>query len=136
VIQTRLTSPATVAAVNEALEICRCSMVETPLREAARMTCDDARSAGLSVEQMLIAVKQDLETVMDCRHFPRCPQRSNITDQFITLCIDEFYRIDADATQRRDSLPGEQATSPPTDRRGSDYQSYQALDMDGQTASA
>ena len=88
----RLMSHATSAAVRHALRASATSRVlEARLRHAAANACEDARAAGLRIEQMLIALKEDWAAHPAVRRLPAGDARSDITSRFITLCIHEFF---------------------------------------------
>ena len=96
----RLLSPATVAAVSDAFDGSeRDGMLDSRLRPAARMVCDDGRSSGLRVEQLLIALKTEWAELLTSRRIEDVRERNDLTSRFITLCIHEFY---ADSPARED----------------------------------
>jgi hypothetical protein len=85
-------SPATVAAVCGAFDASdRDGMLDSRLRPAARMVCDDARTSGLRVEQLLIALKTEWSQLLTSRRIEDVAERADLTSRFITLCIHEFY---------------------------------------------
>ena len=92
----RLMSQATTAAVHYALDGQRGGhLVDSRLRPAARMVCNDARASGLRVEELLIALKQEWGALLDSHHVSPGDARTDLTSRFITLCIYEFYAAQA-----------------------------------------
>ncbi len=54
--------------------------------------CRDAKDAGMSVEQLVILLKRVLDRAPhseDGRH-----SRSEIKDRLVSVCIEEYYRLD------------------------------------------
>ena len=88
----RLMSRATTAALHEALDTYGSSgLMDSRLRPAARMVCDDARASGFRVEQMLIALKHEWAALLEHHQIPYGDARYDLTSRFITLCIHAFY---------------------------------------------
>lgn len=88
----RLMSPATTEAVRSALEqYTKRGVLDSRLRPAARMVCEDARSCDLRVEHMLIALKNEWNAILEQRRVPHGAARTDLTSRFITLCIHAFY---------------------------------------------
>jgi hypothetical protein len=101
-------SPATVAAIREAFEgYGEYGLIDSRLRPAARLVCDDGRRSGLRVEQLLIALKTEWATLLMAAQVPEGPSRTDLTSRFITLCIYEFYAAKAPAR-----ATGDEATPP------------------------
>ena len=88
----RLMSPATTAAVHAAVEhYAERGVLDSRLRPAARLVCADARACDLRVEQMLIALKNEWNAILELRRVPHGAARADLTSRFITLCIHAFY---------------------------------------------
>ncbi len=85
-------SHATASAIRHALRSLGNERVEdTRLRRAAAAACEDARAAGLRVEQMLVAIKEDWAAHPEVCRLPHGRARSEVTSRFITLCIRQYY---------------------------------------------
>ncbi len=98
---TRLMSHATASAIRHALRALGNERVEDArLRRAAAAACEDARTAGLRVEQMLVAIKEDWAAHPEVCRLPHGRTRSDVTNRFITLCIRQYY---ADTAPHRDT---------------------------------
>jgi hypothetical protein len=96
----RLISPATAAAIHDALDAyCETGVRDSRLRPVAGMVCDDARASGLRVEQMLIALKTEWTAALENRRIPHGAARQDLTSRFITLCIYAYYAAQAPETQ-------------------------------------
>lgn len=88
----RLMSAMCAAAVRDAIEAyVENGVLDSRLRPAARMVCDDAHAGGFLVEQMLISLKHEWTTLLDARRVPHGVARADLTSRFITLCIYAFY---------------------------------------------
>ena len=87
----RLMSPATMAVLSDALDAHReTALLDSRLRPAARLVCEDARASELKVEQLLVALKSEWSVLLEQRHVPAAA-RPDLTSRFITLCIYEYY---------------------------------------------
>ena len=102
---TRLMSHATAAAVRHALRAVATSKVlEARLRHAARNAVEDAQAAGLRIEEMLVALKDDWMAHPEVRRLQRGQTPGDVMSRFITLCIHEFFAASA---AERDAAVGE-----------------------------
>ena len=100
----RLMSHATAAALRHALRALSTARVfDARLRVAASNASEDAHAAGMRVEQMLVAIKDDWAAHPSVRRLPAGPARSEIASRFISLCIQEFF---AGSAARRDAAVG------------------------------
>ena len=100
----KLMSHATAAAIRHALRAATTPKVlDARLRKAASNACEDAHCAGLRIEQMLIALKEDWAAHPEVRRMPAGSVRSEVGNRFITLCIHEFF---AESVARRDAAVG------------------------------
>jgi hypothetical protein len=72
---------------------------ETQWRRALRLMSEEARSAGVKPEQLLVEVKQALGILCDACAIPHGSTRTKFTSRVVTLCIEEYY---AAATPRSD----------------------------------
>lgn len=61
------------------------------VRRALRKLCDDARSHGVRVEQLVIAIKQGWSSLHSEHPRPRAAGPDDLLNHVITLCIDEYY---------------------------------------------
>jgi hypothetical protein len=64
---------------------------ETKWRRALREMCEEARSAGVPSEQLLIEVKQALGILCDTCAVPYGTSRTEFTSRVVSLCIEEYY---------------------------------------------
>ena len=64
---------------------------EPQWRTALREMSEEARAAGVPVEQLLIEVKQALGILCDTCAVPYGPARTEFTNRIVTLCIEEYY---------------------------------------------
>ena len=110
----RLMSPETVIAIQDAFDAPDPDrMLESRLRPAARMVCDDARRSGMRVEQMLVALKREWAELLTSRNIENIDERTDLTSRFITLCIHEFYADSPARGADRDTLDGVRHTPAP-----------------------
>ena len=61
-------------------------------RPALRLVCDDARRSQVSIEQLLVALKQALVPLCDVFGVPHGQEREKFMSRLVTICIEEFYR--------------------------------------------
>jgi len=73
---------------------------EAQWRSALREMSNEARAAGVPVEQLLIELKQALEILYDTCAVPLGPARGEFTNRVVTFCIDEYYRSVAEPERR------------------------------------
>jgi hypothetical protein len=88
----QLISPAIVDALYGVLDGAGDKPIPTSrLQWAAGNVCRDAHARAYSVERMLVEVKPEWSTLLDSLHFPRGPERTEITNRFIAFCINEYF---------------------------------------------
>jgi hypothetical protein len=61
------------------------------VRDALRALSEDARSNGVRVEQLVIAIKQGWSILHEDKPRPRSAGPDDLLNQVITLCIDTYY---------------------------------------------
>jgi hypothetical protein len=64
---------------------------EAQWRTALREMSQEARSADVPAEQLLVEVKQALGILYERCAVPYGPARTEFTNRVVTLCIEEYY---------------------------------------------
>ena len=74
----------------------RQGMVPEPeWRDALHAICEEARAQNVVPEQLLVEVKQALGILCDTYKVPPGPARTEFTSRVVTICIEEYYAVDA-----------------------------------------
>lgn len=69
--------------------------------EFARPVCAIARAAGLLPEELIVAVKKSWNTRHELRPPSHRRRLEDVLNSVISVCIDEFYRVDARPVMNR-----------------------------------
>lgn len=62
------------------------------LRAALRLLCDDARTRGVRVEQLVVAIKQAWSSLPEAAWRAGDDWRSAFLQRVVSVCIEEYYR--------------------------------------------
>jgi hypothetical protein len=85
-------SPAVLDTVFDALDAYHDQVIAAGrLRWVARIVCQTAHARNEPIEHMLAKLKPEWARLLDSREFPRGAARTDMTNRFISLCIEEFY---------------------------------------------
>ena len=72
-------------------QVQRGAVPEPQWRSTLRVMCDEARTACVPAEQLLIEIKQALGILCDTCDVPHGSARTEFTSRVVTLCIEEYY---------------------------------------------
>ena len=65
--------------------------VELELRDALRALVRQARAQGLLVEDVLVRLKELLQSLPNVRQLRDPQERVQLTERIVTMCIEEYY---------------------------------------------
>ena len=59
-------------------------------RYSARLMCEDARTRGVRIEELLISLKRTWPTMRGIDRLPR-DESARLLSRVVTLCVEEYY---------------------------------------------